>query len=71
MLSAAWSIRGRASGGAEDFNARPVRKEEQPELENLVILGKGLRRRGARNAEVGDEGRRESEAADRCDTLSA
>ena len=43
----------------------------QPELENLVIFGKGLCRRSARNAEAGDEGRREPEAADRCDTPSA
>ena len=51
-------------GGAKDLDARPVRKEEWPELENIVIFGKGLRRRGARNAEAGDEGRREPEAAD-------
>ena len=58
----------RPAGGAEDLDARPVRKEERPELENLVIFGKGLRRRGARNAEAGDEGRREQEATDLCDT---
>ena len=54
-------------GGAKHLNARPVRKEERPELENLVVPGERLRR-GARSAEVGDEGRREPEAADRCDT---
>ena len=55
----------RPVGGAEDLDARPVGKEEWAELENLVIFGEGLRRRSARNAEVGDEGRREPEAADR------
>ena len=49
------------------FDARPVRKEERPELENLVISG-GLRRRSARSAETGDEERREPEAADLCDS---
>ena len=60
----------RPVGGAEDFDARPVRKEERPELENWVISGKGLRRCGARRAETGDEERREPEAADLCDTSS-
>ena len=32
------------------LNARPVRKEERPELENLVISGERLRRSGARSA---------------------
>ena len=58
-------------GGAKDLNARPVRKEKRSELENLVESGERLRRRGARGAEAGDEDRREPEAADRCDTLSA
>ena len=53
------------------FNARPVWKEERPELENLVVSGERLRQRGARGAEAGDEGRREPEATDRCDTPSA
>ena len=57
-------------GGAEDFDARAIRKEEWPELENLVNSGKGLRRRSARGAEAGDEERREPEAADHCDTSS-
>ena len=60
----------RPAGGAEDFDARPVRKEERPELEKLVTLGKGPRLRSARNAEAGDEGRREPEATDLCDTPS-
>ena len=30
----------RPVGGAEDFNARPVRKEERVKLENLVIFGR-------------------------------
>ena len=70
MHSAVWRIRGRG-GGAEDLDARPVRKEERAELENVVIFGEGLRRRSARNAEAGDEGLRKPEAADRCDTFSA
>ena len=41
-----------------DFDARPVRKEERAELENLVIFGKGLRRRGARSVETGTKNRR-------------
>ena len=60
----------RPVGEAEDFDARPVRKEERLELENLVISGKGLRRRIARRAETGDEERREPAAADLCDTSS-
>ena len=55
------------AGGAEDLDACPVRKEERPELENLVISGEELRRHSARSAETGDEGRREPEAADLCD----
>ena len=42
--------------------------EERPKLENLVVLGKGLRRRGTYSAETGDEGRGEPEAADLRDT---
>ena len=38
----------RPVGGAEDLDARPVRKEERAELENVVISGEGLRRRSAR-----------------------
>ena len=57
----------RPAAGAEDLDARSVRNEERPELE-LGHFGKGLRRRGARNAEAGDEGRREQEATDLCDT---
>ena len=58
-------------GGAQDLTSRPVWKEERPELENLAVSGEGLRRRGARSAEAGDEGRREPEGANRCDTPSA
>ena len=54
----------RLVGGARDLDARPVRKEERPQLENLVVSGERLRRRGARSAEASDEGRRESEATD-------
>ena len=61
----------RPVGGAEDLDARRVRKEERPELENLVKFGEGLRRHSARSAEAGDVGRGESEATDRCDTPSA
>ena len=68
MHSALWWIRGRASAG--DLDARPIRKEERAELENVVIFDEGLRRRSARNAETGDGVRREPEAADRCDTPS-
>ena len=60
----------RPVGGAKDLDARPVRKEERPQLENLVVSGERLRRRGARGAEAGDEGCRESEATDRCNTGS-
>ena len=62
--------RSRPVGGAKDFDARPVRKEERPELENVVISCEGLRRRGARSADTGDEERREPEAADLCDASS-
>ena len=34
----------------------------------MVIFDKGLRQRSARNAETGDEGRREPETTDLCDT---
>ena len=49
----------RPVGGSKDPDARPVRKEQRPQLENLVVSGERLRRRGARCAEAGDEGRRE------------
>ena len=42
----------------------PIREEDRPELENLVVLGKGLRRRSARSVETGDEDCREQEDAD-------
>ena len=58
----------RPAGGVEDSDARPVLKEERLELENLVVLVKGLRRRSACKAEAGDEGRREPEATDLCGT---
>ena len=37
------------------LSARPVRKEERPELENLVVSGERLHQRSARSAETGDE----------------
>ena len=43
---------------------------DRSQLENLVVSGERLRRRGAPNAEAGDEGRREPEATDLCDTPS-
>ena len=58
----------RLVGGAKDLDARPVRREEWAELENLVIFGKGLRRRCARSAETGDEDCREPKTANLCDT---
>ena len=61
----------RPVGGGKDLDARPVWKEERFELENLVVSGERLRRRGARSAEADDEGRREPEAASRFDTPSA
>ena len=61
----------RPVGGAKDLDARPVRKEERSESENLVISSEGLRRRSARIADAGDECCREPEAADLCDTPSA
>ena len=30
----------------KDLDARPVREEERPDLDNLVVFGEGLRRRG-------------------------
>ena len=36
-----------SGGGAEEFDVGTIREEEWPELENMVILGKGLRRRRA------------------------
>ena len=51
--------------GAEDCDY-DVRKEEQAELENLVIFGEGLRPRSARSDETSAEERREPEAADLC-----
>ena len=58
----------RPVGGAEDLDALPVGKEERAELENLVIIWRGTSSAQC-NAEA-DEGRRELEAADRCDTPS-
>ena len=55
-------------GGAEEFDAGTIQEEEWPELENMVILGKGLRRRSACSTETGDEHCREQEAADCRDT---
>ena len=57
-------------GGAEDFNARPVRKEERVELENLVIFGKGRRRRTARSVETCDGDGGEPKTAYCCDTFT-
>ena len=57
-------------GGAKDIDAVPVRTEERPQLENLVVSGEKLRRRGALSAEASDEGCRESEATDRCNTTA-
>ena len=51
-------------GRAEEFDARSVWAEERPELENLVILGKGLCWSGAFNTETGNEECRKQEAAD-------
>ena len=42
------------AGGAEESDARSVRSEEQPELENLVVLGKGLRWSVAFSTETGN-----------------
>ena len=42
-------------GGAEESDARSVRKEERPELENLVVLGKGLRWSSAFSTGTGNE----------------
>ena len=56
-----------SAGGAEEFDARAVREEERPELENLVVLDQGLRQRGACSAQTGDEECIEQEAADRRD----
>ena len=62
----------RPVGGAKDLDARPVRKEERLQLDNLVVSRERLRRRGVHvAAEAVDEGRRESEATNRCDTPSA
>ena len=54
-------------GRAEEFDARSVREEERPELENLVVLGKGLLLRGTYSAETGDEKRGKQATADRRD----
>ena len=52
-------------GGAEEFDARSIREEEEwPELENMVLLGKGLRRRSACRAETSDEECGEEKATD-------
>ena len=52
----------------EEFDARKIREEKWPELENMVIHGKGLRRRNTCSTETGDEDYREQEVADCCDT---
>ena len=50
--------------GAEEFGTRSVREEEQPELENLVVLGEGLSWCGAFSAETVNEECRKQEATD-------
>ena len=52
------------AGGAEESDVRSVRKEERPELENLVVLGKGLRWSCAFSTETGNEECRKKRAAD-------
>ena len=47
-------------GGAEEFDARTIREEEWPELENMVIIGKGLRRRSACSTETSYEDRKKT-----------
>ena len=56
-------------GGTKDLDARPVRKDQWPELESLVVFGERFRRCFVRRAQAGDEGCRESEATDRCSTF--
>ena len=51
-------------GGAEESDATLARKEERPELENLVVLGKGLRWSCAFSTDTGNEECRKQEAAD-------
>ena len=51
-------------GGAEESDARSARKEKRPELDNLVVLGKGPLRSSAFSAETSNEECREQEAAD-------
>ena len=51
-------------GGVEKSDARSVRKEERPELENLIVLGKGLRWSSAFSTGTGNEECRKLEAAD-------
>ena len=50
--------------GAEEPDTRSVREEEQPELENLVVLGKGLSWCSAFSADTGNEECRKQEATD-------
>ena len=45
-------------------------KKNGPSWRTLVVSGERLRWRSARNAEAGDEGRKEKEAADFCDAPS-
>ena len=46
-----------------ESDARSVRTEERPELENLVVLGRGLRWSSAFSTETGNEVCRKQEAA--------
>ena len=52
-------------GAPEESAARSARKEERPELEDLVVLGKRLRWSSAFSAESDDEDSRKQEATDR------
>ena len=54
--------------GAGKFLARPTREEDRPELENLVIFGKGFRWCCARASKASDEECRKPETADLRDT---
>ena len=62
-----WYEVARPIGGTKEFDARSGREEERPKLENLVVLGKRLRRRSTHRAETGDDGCRKQETADRLD----
>ena len=53
-----------ATGGAEEFDARPARENAWLELEDLVISGKKLCWSGALSAETSNEECREQNAAD-------